>query len=132
MMRFFLAIGLAAYMFASCSGKNKIPGGILSQSKMELLLWDMVSADEFVSDFVLKKDSTLDRKDESLKIYAEIFRIHQTNEKEFRKSLSFYQSHPTFLLAVLDSINAKHGNLSSRPGRLKLADSLKSLNKTIE
>ena len=125
-------IFLLAAIVAACSGKNEIPGGILSQQKMESILWDMISADEFVSGYVLPKNPSVDRKQESLKLYDRIFNIHKIDKEEFRKSLSFYQSHPSLLMNVLDSINARHNVMPSRPIHPKLTDSPKLKDKAIQ
>ena len=91
---------------------------------MEAILWDMLNADEFVSGYVLPKNPALDRKQESIKLYEQIFRIHQTNREEFQKSFSFYRAHPALLKAVLDSINAKQSSTLFGPLRPKLVDSV--------
>jgi len=121
-----LSFFLLVFILLACSGKNKIPNGILSQPQMESVLWDMISADEFVAGFVLLKDPSLDKKQESIKFYDEVYRIHKTNKRQFEKSLSFYQSHPSLLMDVLDSITAKHSSLSSQPSRIILGDTLRS------
>ena len=127
-----LPVILLAFIIFSCSGKNKIPKDILSQPKMEAVLWDMISADEFVAGYVLPKDPSMDKKQESIKLYDEIYRIHKTNQEQFEKSLSFYQSHPSLLMDVLDSINAKHSTVISRPSRIILADTLRMKNKVAQ
>jgi hypothetical protein len=127
-----LPVVLLAFVMLACSGKNKIPKGILPQSQMESVLWDMISADEFVAGYVLLKDPSLDKKQESLKLYDQVYSIHKTNKEEFQKSLSFYQSHPYLLMDVLDSINAKHSALTSRPSKIILADTLKLKNKVAQ
>ena len=124
---------LLAFIVLSCSGKNKIPKDVLSQPQMEAVLWDMISADEFIAGYVLPKDSSLDKKQESIKLYDEIYRIHKTSKEKFEKSLSFYQSHPSLLMDVLDSINAKHSNNTiNRPSHIILADSLRIQNKVAQ
>ena len=132
MTRRLLSVIMAAFLLFSCSGKNKIPNDVLPKPKMEALLWDMLCADQFVENFVLKNDSTLNKKTESFEAYEKIFKMHETNEDEFLKSLTFYRAHPDLFLAILDTIDAKHSSLSSRPTQLKLGDSSKSGIKTIQ
>ena len=124
-----LSVFLLVFILLACSGKNKIPRDILSQPQMEAVLWDMISADEFVAGYVLPKDPSIDKKRESIKLYDEIYQIHKTNKDQFEKSLSFYQSHPNLLMDVLDSINAKHSTLGSRSSRIIVGDTLRSQNK---
>ena len=123
---------LLVFIVLSCSGKNKIPKGVLSQPQMEAVLWDMISADEFVAGYVLPKDPSINKKEKSIKLYDEIYRIHKINKEQFEKSLSFYQSHPSLLMDVLDSINAKHTNVINRPSYIILADSLQIQNKVAQ
>lgn len=66
-------------------------------------MWDMMRADQYVSDFLLK-DSTKKKKTESLKLYAEIFHIHKITEDQFKKSLDYYRSRPDLFAPILDSI----------------------------
>jgi hypothetical protein len=97
---------LCAFIFlAGCGGKDKIPNGILPQKKMQAVMWDMMRADQFLSDYVLNKDSSLNRKTESIKIYQKIFLIHKINKEVFQRSFSFYQSHPALLKVIMDSLS---------------------------
>ena len=132
MTRQLIVILLAVIFIASCSEKDRVPKGILPQSKMESVLWDMISADEFVSGYSLLQNPSLDRKQESFKLYDEIFSIHKITAKEFRNSLSFYQSHPSLLVSILDSITAKHNVVPARSERPLLKDSLNLKIKAIE
>jgi len=91
----------------SCSGKKKAPGGILSQKEMESVLWDLFRADEFLTGYVLPKDTALDKRIETVSYYEEIFKIHNTSKSIFQKSFSYYQSHPRLMKEILDSLSAK-------------------------
>ena len=42
---------------------------------MEAVLWDMIQADEFLKDFVLNKDTTLNDTLESIRLYERVFRF---------------------------------------------------------
>jgi len=90
---------------AGCSTENGISNGVLTQKKMQAILWDLMRADEFLAGYVLNKDSTLDKTTESLKYYQHIFAIHKVNKEEFQHSFSFYLSHPALLRAIMDSIS---------------------------
>ena len=101
--------GLIIFCFflfiTGCKNKNKVPGGIIQQKKMQSILWDMMRADQFLGDFVLKKDSTLNKKIESIKLYGKVFAIHQISKEQFMKSFSFYKSHPALFKAIMDSLS---------------------------
>ena len=79
---------------------------------MQQVLWDISRADLFVADYLLRKDSTLDRRAESIKLYQEIFRINHTTKEEFQQSLLFYEAHPALFKPILDSISS-HANDAS-------------------
>lgn len=105
MKKCFLFLFTLNCFFISCTNKNKIPRDVLSKKKMESVMWDLTRADLFVSDFVMK-DSSLNRKEESVKLYETIFQLHNTSRKQFETSLSFYESRPDIFKEVLDSLNA--------------------------
>ncbi len=104
-MRFPLFILFALFVFAACKGKNRIPADVLSQKKMQAVMWDMMRADHFLTDYVFNKDSGVDKTAESFKYYQQIFALHQTNTEQFRKSYSFYTSHPNLFKAIMDSMS---------------------------
>ena len=104
-MRTFLLILILLFITAACNNKNKIPNTVLSQKKMQGILWDLMRADQFLNDYVLNKDTSLDKTSESLKYYQQIFAIHKTTKEEFQHSFSFYKSRPILLKAIMDSIS---------------------------
>lgn len=104
-MRFPLVILFAIFVFTACKGKNKIPADVLTQKKMQAVMWDMMRADHFLTDYVFSKDPKLDKTEESFKYYQQIFAIHQTNTEQFRKSYSFYTSHPALFKVIMDSLS---------------------------
>src|SRR6188474_2211864 len=103
-MRIFLFFILAIF-FSACVRNNKIPKGIISQNEMRKLMWDLMRADAYISDFVMK-DSTRNQKAESAKLYEQVFTIHSTTEDVFKKSLAFYQSRPDLLKVITDSLRS--------------------------
>lgn len=89
----------------SCKGKNKIPSNVLPPDKMQLVLVDMMKADQFLSDYVLNRDTAKKREVESIKIYDQVFAIHNITAEKFFKSFTYYQQHPTFLQPIMDSLS---------------------------
>lgn len=104
-MRTGLLIVYACFLFTGCKSRDSIPDSILPPKKMQLVLLDLMRADQFLADYVLNKDSSLDRKTESIKLYQKIFLIHKINKEIFQKSFSFYRSHPAFLKVIMDSLS---------------------------
>ena len=103
-MKFFLFIILIISNFA-CIRDNKVPKDVIPQNQMRKIMWDLMRADAYVSDFVMK-DSTRDKKTESAKLYEKIFDIHATSQEAFKKSLVFYQNRPDLFKVIIDSLRA--------------------------
>lgn len=131
-----MLIGLGA-----CVNKNKVPGDILSQEKMKLVLFDLARSDQFIADFA-SKDSTLNKKQESLRLYEEVFALHQIKREDFKKSLDFYRMHPDLLRVVMDSLNTMarrkeqeaykvEEDTTSKPATTPVPDSIRMRTKSI-
>jgi len=102
-MKFFISILFLLFIIPGCVQKNRIPKSILAQQEMTGVMWDLIMADEFVYNYAVK-DSSFDKKQESIKLYEQVFRIHSTSKEKFEKSLAFYQSRPDLFKAVMDSL----------------------------
>ncbi len=94
-----------ASFLISCGSDNDRPDDVLPPKKMQVVLWDMIKADELVS-YQIERDTTLDRKGKSIELYNEVLRIHKVSEPEFKRSMTFYQKNPKELKVVLDSLRA--------------------------
>jgi Domain of unknown function (DUF4296) len=103
-MRAGLLIAFCCVLLAACKKKDKFPGNVLPPKKMQSVLQDMMRADQFLTDFVFSKDTSIDKKTESLKFYRQVFAIHQVSKEEFQQSFSYYKSHPQLLKVIMDSI----------------------------
>jgi len=104
-MRTGLFIICSLIIITGCKNKNRIPAGIIPQKKMQTILWDMMRADQFLSDFVLNKDSSLDKRTESIKLYSQVFAIHHISKEQYEESFSFYKAHPALFKAIMDSLS---------------------------
>lgn len=91
---------------AGCGKKDKIPGDVLPQKKMQAVLWDMMRVDQFLADYVLNKDSSKNKTTESLLYYKQVFAIHKISKEEFQHSFAYYKTHPVLLKTIMDSISA--------------------------
>jgi Domain of unknown function (DUF4296) len=87
----------------SCVQDKKIPEGIILQNNMRKIMWDMMRADAYVSEFILK-DSTKSKLKESSILYEQIFKLHNVTLNDFRKSISFYETRPDLLKTITDSL----------------------------
>jgi Domain of unknown function (DUF4296) len=102
----------------SCVRNNKIPKEVLPQNEMRKVMWDMMRADAYVSDIIMK-DSTRDQKTESAILYEKIFRIHSTTHEAFKKSLSFYESRPDLFKVISDSLRSDEKNVQQNLNYIK-------------
>lgn len=102
--------------FLACGGKNNPPKGILSEKKMTEVLWDVMQADQFLTDYVFSRDTAqlLDKRKESVRLYRRILTTHKVSEETFRQSFTYYKNHPEMLKVVFDSV----GNRKTSPPSL--------------
>jgi hypothetical protein len=110
-MRIVAGLLMMLLVAAGCSNKDKVPSGIIPRVEMEKILWDMIQADQYSSLYLLKDSARIDVKTETLKLYQEVFRLHQVSRDEFRKSFQYYQEHPELTRSVFDSLLARGNRL---------------------
>jgi|SRR6185436_12091660 len=103
-MRCLFFISLLVISFG-CVRNDRVPKNIISQNEMRKIMWDLMRADAYVSDFIMK-DSTRDKKTESAILYEKVFAIHSTTQEIFKKSMSFYESRPDLLKVITDSLRS--------------------------
>ena len=108
-----IIVGLLAILLilAGCSGKDRIPSGILPKAKMEDILWDMIQADQFSAIYLAKDSARINVKMEDLRLYQQVFRLHQVSRDEFRKSLHYYEDRPDLIRTVFDSLLSRGNRL---------------------
>lgn len=104
-MRKALLIILLGLFVTGCSSKEKIPRDLIPQKKMKAVLWDLMRADQFLSDYVLNRDTSLDKSAERLKYYNRIFSIHKISRENFQHSFAYYQAHTPLFKIIMDSIS---------------------------
>ena len=105
-MRKILAV-LLILSFIACGSSDKLPGGVLEKKKMQAVLWDILQADEFLKDYLLNKDTTLNDTLESIRMYERVFRFHKTSREVFDSSFNYYRTHPKLMKEVMDSLYAQ-------------------------
>jgi hypothetical protein len=120
-MKQLFGVFIICFFFYGCSDKEKKDSSILSEKQMTDVMWDLMRADQFVQDFVMK-DSTKNKKEESLRLYEEIFRMHHTTAEQFKKSQAYYQSNPLLFRPIIDSL-AKKQPIVAYPVRSLAPDS---------
>lgn len=94
---------LAAAAGIGCGDKKDVPSGILKREAMQMVLFDMIQADQYATYFT--KDSTrLNLKLENLRLYEQVFQLHHVSREEFTRSYSYYMAHPDLTQTLLDSV----------------------------
>jgi hypothetical protein len=78
---------------------------------MENILWDMIQADQFSAMYLVKDSAHLNIKTENLRLYQEVFRLHQVSREDFRKSFQYYQDRPDLIKTVFDSLLSRGNRL---------------------
>ena len=127
-MRYFLFV-CVVFLFQACLNKDKIPANVLSKTNMQSVLWDLLRVDEYITDYAAK-DSTLNKKDKSIELYEQVFRIHNITKNEFQKSLDFYQGRPDLLKIILDSMSSRQRIIMEKQYKSE-SDSVKKKTKAI-
>lgn len=89
----------------SCSDRQK-QGTVLSKEKMQAVLWDMLQADAFTSNFI-KKDSSKNEAKENAALQKKIFELHKISREDYLTSYDYYSTQPELMKIMLDSMSAK-------------------------
>lgn len=99
---------LLMLVLVACTNKDKIPNDVLPREEMEKVMWDMVQADRFSTQF-LERDSVAkkDIKTENLKLYEKVFQVHKITREEFIHSFQFYLSRPDINKVLFDTMAAR-------------------------
>lgn len=103
-MRKVVYICLSLILLA-CS-QRPVPKGVLASDKMEKVVYDILKVDEYLNNFALK-DTTVSIKKKRSIFYEQVFKLHNTNRKEFYSSYKYYQQHPDIQKILFDSLLAK-------------------------
>ena len=103
-MRKGLLILAILFLSGACRHASRIPDDVLPPDKMRVVLWDMLRADQFSSNFIQEKDTNVKRA-EVIRLYQQVFAIHHTDKETFRRSFIFYKTHPEILHGIADSLS---------------------------
>jgi hypothetical protein len=112
-MKFFFFFMTGIILF-SCSGKNKVPAGIIRQKEMQSILWDVINA-QVLSEEMARKDSTVNEIAETKILTQKVFEIHKITSSAFDQSYLWYTSHPEIMRGLFDSMSIRN----QRPNDMK-------------
>jgi Domain of unknown function (DUF4296) len=89
----------------ACNSKPDAPAKLLSRDKMEDILWDLMRADLFINNYMVIKDTALDKKKQGIELYSQILELHKVSQEQFRESFLYYRSQPEELKILMDSLS---------------------------
>ena len=95
------------FLLVACSGKNDVPAGVLERNKMEDVIWDMIQADQYYREYLLRDSVGKDMQQVRYKLYEDVFKIHKISKATFDKSYDYYSNRPKLMKEVFDSLSAK-------------------------
>lgn len=121
-MRKVLCIVLISVL--SACANDSVPEGILEPNKMQMLVYDLLKVDEYINNYVVK-DTSVDKKMKRSILYEQVFKLHNTNRKEFYTSYRYYQQNPNIQKTLFDSLLAKSGRVKAEIPRIVPMKSLK-------
>ena len=104
-MKQFLFFIILGCLLSACSEQNDIPGDVIQPKQMEKIVWDMLLADETALQNKLK-DTALNMKAESFRLYDHVFAIHNISREHFYKSYEYYQKHPLLYQSLIKSVKS--------------------------
>jgi len=90
-----------------CTNKDNVPSGIIPKAEMQKLMWDMIQANQFSKHFLLKDSAKKNVTAETMKLYDEVFQLHNITRDEFQKSYQFYIGRPDIFKVIMDSLSAQ-------------------------
>lgn len=117
-MKYLFFITISVVLF-SCSDNN-LPKNILSQEKMEIILWEQMKADAFTKEFI-SKDSSKNLAVENVKLQQKLFAKYKIDKEDFYKSYQYYLKHDALMKDVLDSIVAKQTRMHQKEFEQKMS-----------
>jgi hypothetical protein len=127
-MRIILTI-LVLILLAACTDKTSIPSNVLKQEKMEKVLWDMIVADRYATQFVMRDTTKKDVTQETFRLYSQVFAVHDITREEFVKSYKFYMTRPDLSKVLFDTILQRANRLKEESYKPKLANPLDTVAK---
>jgi len=87
-----------------CTNKSRIPSDVLAKDKMEKVLWDMMMADRFATQFIVKDSAKRDVTAETFRLYSQVFAMNKISREEFVRSYKFYMTRPDISKVLFDTI----------------------------
>jgi len=71
-------------------------------------MFDMIQADQYAKQFLAKDSSKINVKEETIKLYQQVFQIHHITKSEFEKSYQYYLAHQDLYKIMFDSLSVQN------------------------
>lgn len=104
MMRYLSGLLMLALLLPGCANRSEVR--IISKDSMQVIMWDMMKADEWFNRKFISDPNAVKSK-EDVKLYETVFKIHGVSRERFYTSYRYYESHPVAFKEIIDSIEAK-------------------------
>jgi uncharacterized protein YcfL len=98
-MRKLIFILFTSLLFFACKPAKKI----IPIPEMKLVMWDMISAEEWMK-IVASTDSTININKKNISLYNKVFNLHHISKEDFFDSYHYYQSNPNDMKILMDSL----------------------------
>jgi Domain of unknown function (DUF4296) len=89
------------FAIAACNKQKKI----LPINEMKVIVWDMLTADEWYNDLQVK-DSNAVKNKLNIGLYKNVLQKHKITKEQFYDSYNYYLSKPLQMQVLVDSIEA--------------------------
>jgi len=89
----------------SCTDRDQVPSDIIGPDSMRVIMHDLIIADQFVSQYLVKDSLKRNVNKESQELYEKLFAVHKTTRNDFRKSLDYYSTRPDLEKKIFDSLS---------------------------
>jgi hypothetical protein len=90
---------------AACSNRTGIPKDILPPDSMEIIMKDVIMAEQYSYQYLAKDSLIRDKVKANQDLLEAIFKVHHTTRAAFRKSLNYYESRPDLNKKIFDSLS---------------------------
>ena len=101
-----LTILILMIFIFSCSGKDKVPEGVLEPAKMEKVMTDLLMSESFAESYLLI-DTSKKRDEWFTGELNKVLAVQGVTQDQVRKRLDFYKTRPDLFKVIIDSINAR-------------------------
>jgi len=108
---------LFTIVLVSCQG-NDLPEGVIPPEKMQKIFWDYISADIYVSEFVLH-DTAINTIKKNIGLQKKIFEDNKITKEQFYSSYKYYVNHPDLMKNMLDTM-IKRSEIVRKPNKKDL------------